>query len=210
MKTYIFDFDGTLVDSMPYYAPTMLSLLDEYGISYGDDIIKKITPLGFLGSAKYFIELGLPLSVEEIANILGSRLLKVYSEIIPAKSNVISTLKELKARGCDLNILTASPHVTLDACASRLGLDTLMTNVWSCDDFATTKADPNIYRMAAQRLGKDVSEIIFIDDNPNADRTAKQAGMTVYGIYDESSKEYVDEMKSFCHRYIYDFSELLD
>ena len=63
--------------------------------------------------------------------------------------------------------------------------------------------------MAAKRLGKDVSEIIFIDDNPEADRTAKSTGMTVYGIYDDSSREYIDEMKSICDRYIYDFSELL-
>ena len=105
-------------------------------------------------------------------------------------------------------MLTASPHTTLDACLARLGIDTLFTNIWSCDDFGTTKADPNIYVEAAKRIGKDVSEIIFIDDNINADKTAKSAGMRVYGIYDESSADYVDEMKEVCEKYIYDFSEL--
>ena len=43
MKYYLFDFDGTLVDSMPTYAAMMLRILDENKISYGDDIIKIIT-----------------------------------------------------------------------------------------------------------------------------------------------------------------------
>ncbi len=209
MNTYIFDFDGTLVDSMPYYGKAMVSVLDEHGIEYGDDILKIITPLGFMGTAKYFISLGVPLTIEELARDLGGKLFKVYSETVPAKKNVVETLAALKERGCDLNILTASPHLTLDPCVKRLGLDKFVNNVWSCDDFSTTKADPKIYEMAAKRLGKDVSEIIFIDDNPEADRTAKSTGMTVYGIYDDSSREYIDEMKSICDRYIYDFSELL-
>ena len=39
--------------------------------------------------------------------------------------------------------------------------------------------------------------------------TAKQAGMVVYGVYDDSSAEYVDEMKAITDKYIYDFRELL-
>ena len=34
MKTYLFDFDGTLVDSMPTYITAMLRILDENNISY--------------------------------------------------------------------------------------------------------------------------------------------------------------------------------
>ena len=56
MKTYLFDFDGTLVDSMPVYASLMIRILDENNVSYGDDIVKIITPLGFRGTAKYFVE----------------------------------------------------------------------------------------------------------------------------------------------------------
>ena len=106
-------------------------------------------------------------------------------------------------------MLTASPHETLDPCLKRLGIFDIFDNVWSCNDFATTKADPEIYRMAAGRMGKNVSEVIFLDDNFNADKTAKEAGMQVIGVYDDSSAEYVDEMKAVCDFYIYDFKELL-
>ena len=208
MASYLFDFDGTLVDSMPYYTAAMLRILDESGIAYGDDIVKIITPLGVVGTANYFIELGVPHSFEEIVELMKRYLLDSYLYDVPAKAEVVEALKALKARGDDLHVLTASPHVTLDPCLKRLGLAELFDNVWSCDDFGTTKADPNIYRMAAERIGKPINEVLFLDDNLNADLTAKSAGMTVCGVYDPSSEEYVDQMKAATDYYIYDFSAL--
>ena len=109
-----------------------------------------------------------------------------------------------------MNILTASPHITLDACLKRLGLWELFDNVWSCDDFHTTKADPQIYVMAAEKMNRAVEDVLFLDDNLNADLTAKSAGMLVCGVYDESSKDYVKQMKVATDFYIYDFKELLN
>ena len=105
-----------------------------------------------------------------------------------------------------LNILTASPHITLDACLKRLDMFSLFDNVWSCDDFNTTKANPEIYKMVADRLGCEVSDVLFLDDNLNANKTAKQAGMKTCGVYDESSKDYIEDMKSITDYYIYNFS----
>ena len=210
MKTYIFDFDGTLVDSMPTWGGIMKKILDEANISYGDDIIKIITPLGGLGIARYFIELGLKLSEEEILEKMISYTVKEYTENVGAKNGVIETLRAMKKRGDSLNVLTASKHVALDPCLKRLGIYDVFDNVWSCDDFEMTKANPQIYQSAAEKLGKRVDEIIFVDDNLIADKSAKAAGMTVFGIYDDSSAEYVEEIKKATDAYVYDFSELLN
>ena len=210
MKTFLFDFDGTLVDSMPTYISAMLRILDENNISYGDDIIKIITPLGIGGAADYFINsMGINTPKDELMDLMKSYMKEEYFNTIPAKDNVISVLKELKARGDSLNVLTASPHLTLDACLKRLGIFDLFENVWSCDDFNTTKANPKIYVMAANKLNKRVDEVWFLDDNLSADTTAKTAGMKVCGVYDDSSKDYTDEIKAIADYYIYNFSELL-
>ncbi|MBQ3220124.1 MAG: HAD family hydrolase, partial [Clostridia bacterium] len=121
-----------------------------------------------------------------------------------------SVLKKLRETGADLNVLTASPHIMLDPCLKRIGIYDLFTNVWSCDDFNTTKANPEIYKMAAKRIGKPVEEILFLDDNFNADKTAKEAGMKVCGVYDVSSEDYVEDIKGVADFYIYDFKELLN
>lgn len=207
---YLFDFDGTLVDSMPTFISVMLRILDEFNVKYDDSIVKTITPLGYSGTAEYFKKLGVPLSTEEMVKIMNDYAYDEYLYNIPAKSNVISTLKELKRLGAHLNVLTASPHTVLDPCLKRLGIFDLFSNIWSCDDFNTTKADPEIYKMVSEKIGKPIGEILFLDDNYNADKTAKSAGMKVCGVFDTSSADYVDEIKLETDYYIYDFSELID
>ena len=197
IKTYLFDFDGTLVDSMPTFVAAMLRILDENNISYDENIVKTITPLGLNGTAEYYINnLGLKMRKDELISLMGKYMLDAYIHTIPAKPNVISVLKELKRRGVSLNVLTASPHITLDACLKRLGMWELFDNIWSCDDFNTTKADPQIYIKAAERMQTSVESVLFLDDNLNADLTAKSAGMQVCGVYDESSKDYTQQIKS--------------
>ncbi len=208
--TYLFDFDGTLVDSMPVYGSVMLKILKENNINYPDDILKTITPLGLMGTTDYFIKMGLNKPREEIINTMGKYMLSEYQNNIPAKANVKETLIKLKNRGDDLNVLTASPHITLDACLKRLGLWELFTNVWSCDDFGTTKSDPEIYKKAAEKMGVKPQDVLFLDDNLNADKTAKKAGMKVCGVYDDTSAEYIDEMKAVTDCYIYNMGELLE
>jgi len=208
MNTYLFDFDGTLVDSMPVYASMMLGILDEFSVPHDESVIKIITPLGYRGAARHFISMGLEQSEDELVDLMLSRAVEAYSTRVEAKPHVISALKALKTRGDSLNVLTASPHAMLDPCLRRLGVYDLFDNVWSCEDFSTTKSDPGIYLMAAQRLGKPAASIWFLDDNPGADRTAKEAGMRVCGVYDDSSAEYTQEMKRICDAYIEDFSQI--
>ena len=211
MKTYLFDFDGTLVDSMPAFVSGVLKVLDDNSIKYSDDIVKTITPLGLLGTANYFKkEFNLDYTTEEIIELFKQNMLGEYFYNIPAKKNVVKTLKALKERGDSLNVLTASPHVTLDACLKRLELYNLFDNVWSCDDFSTTKANPKIYEQVAEKLGKKTNEILFLDDNIFANQTAKSANMLSCGVYDDSSSDMVEEMKKTCDFYIFDFTKLLD
>ena len=70
------------------------------------------------------------------------------------------------------------------------------------------KHTDQIYRMAAERMGVPIGEVIFLDDNFNADRTAKQAGAQVIGVYDASSAEYEAEIRAITDGYVVDFSEL--
>lgn len=206
---YLFDFDGTLVDSMPTFVSVMLRILDEQNIAYGDDIVKIITPLGYHGTAEYFRSLGVPSPAHELVELMNEYARDAYAREIPAKAGVIATLTALKARGASLNVLTASPHSMLDPCLKRLGIFELFDKVWSCDDFETTKSNPEIYKMAAERMGRRVHEVIFVDDNVNAVRTAKLAGMIAYGIYDDSSREFGEEMAAIADKYIESFDELI-
>jgi HAD superfamily hydrolase (TIGR01509 family) len=210
IKTYLFDFDGTLVDSMPTFIDAMLGILDEYKIPYTPDIVRVITPLGYRGTAEHFKSLGVPLSVEEMLANMHAFARRAYDESIPAKEGVREALTRLRAEGYRLFVLTASPHEMLDVCLMRLGLFDLFERVWSCEDFGTTKADPEIYKMAAREIGAPVSEVAFFDDNLGALQTAKRAGMVTVGVYDASSEEVAEDIRHTADRYIVSFGELME
>jgi len=86
MAYYLFDFDGTLVDSMQTFVSVMKRLLDENNIPYADDLVKTITPLGYGGTADYYISLGLDMKKEDIVAFLRENITPeraVFSEIVP-------------------------------------------------------------------------------------------------------------------------------
>lgn len=205
---YLFDFDGTLVDSMPVWANEQKKVLTDAGFTPAEDFVKIITPLGSHGTAEYCGNI-IGKSAEDVLKITDAALYRKYAEEIPAKADVKETLIKLKEQGHSLNVLTACPHVRLDVCLKRLGLFDLFENVWSSDDFSSPKSEPKIYKDAAEKLGVSVSECTFLDDNFNAVAAAKEAGMISVGVYDDTSKEFVEQIKKIADNYIYNFKELL-
>lgn len=210
-KAYIFDLDGTLVDSMNCGWVEMLTgFLKARNIAYPSDLIKRVIALGVTGCAKYYREeFGVTESENEIVAIFKETLRLKYENEILAKPNVEKALLTLKNRGVSLNVLTASPHVFLDPCLKRLGLFDLFDNCWTIEDFGKTKADPTIYQKAAERLGLSIDECVMVDDSIAVIRTAKSAGMPTIGVYDDFSADAEFEMKESADEYIYDFLELL-
>ena len=210
-KAYIFDLDGTLVDSMTCGWVEMLTgFLKKRGIAYPPDLVKRVITFGVTGCAKYYREeFGVKEAEEEIIGIFKETLRHKYEKEILAKPNVERALRALKEQSASLNVLTASPHAFLDPCLKRLGLFDLFDNCWTIDDFGTTKSDPNIYRKAAERLGLKMNECVMVDDSIAVICTAKSAGMPVIGVFDDFSADMEKEMRTAADGYIYDFLELL-
>lgn len=209
MKTYLFDFDGTLVDSMPSYAAATIRILEENHVPYPEDIVKITTPLGYAGVGELYVKMGLPKSAEEIVSIIKSYALEDYKHTIPLKPSVREFLEKRKSEGVRLAILTASPHEMLDVCLKRVGVYDLFDHVWSSDDFGLKKSQPEIYLAAAKRLNADISEITFFDDNITALQTAKRAGLRTVGVFDPTSEDCAQEIKDTVDKYILTFGELL-
>ena len=210
LKAIIFDFDGTMVDSMPAWAGGILKILDDNGVSYPDNIVEIITPLGNAGTINYLIDtLGLNLSFDEIYALMRQYFLPKYLYEIPIKPGVKEFLEKLSSQGVSLNVLTASSHDTLDPCLKRVGIFDLFDNVWSCDDFEKTKTDPAIYTEAVDRLGAEKAKVAFFDDNIGAIKTAKEAGLFSVGVYDESAEGFKEELKELADFYIDSFEQIL-
>ena len=125
MSAYLFDFDGTLVDSMPAFESAVIRSLNEVNVDYPENVIEIINPMDTAAKTAYFTSLGVP---AEFPQILGRFLYEEYALKIPAKEGVIETLQELKRRGHSLSILTAGPISPL----------TPVSSGWASGSFLTT------------------------------------------------------------------------
>ncbi len=206
-KYHLFDFDGTLGDSMPVWAGTMLKILDAAGISYPDDVVRIITPLGYGGTADYFISLGIKTPREKLIEQMYAMAEDAYTNVIILKPGVADYVQRLTDAGCSCNVLTASPHWLIDPCLKRNGLYDCFDKIWTIEDFDMTKDQPEIYLEAARRLGCSVDEVCFYDDNLVALQTAKKAGMMVVGVRDPFSDPYRAEIEALTDAYFETFEE---
>ena len=208
-KYYIFDFDGTLVDSMPCWSNKMLNILNKSKVNYPNDIITTIATLGDNASIDYFINvLGVGFDRQLMLNMMDQYALPKYRDEILLKEHVKSKLIQLYKQGHSLNVLTASPHKMLDPCLRRNGIYDLFDNVWSTDDFCLTKSNPEIYLKALELLSCNICDAIFVDDNPIAIDTANRAGLFTVGVYDETGKDFESLLKSNSNKFIYSFKDL--
>ena len=208
MKGYIFDFDGTLVDSMDPAIDALLGFLREKGVDYPDDIVSIMLPLGYKGIAKYFVEeFGVGTDVDDVFAQLIARLVHVYAYTVGANEGVDPLLHRLKEEGGKVYLLTGSPKDFFEPCLKRLGLYNLFDGCWSVAEFGLTKADEGLYRAVSRRIGIEVADCVVIDDSAEALATAHAVGMKTVGVYDKYSAHDEAKMRAFVDKYLYNFNE---
>ena len=205
----VFDLDGTLVNSMQRYAAGILSVLDDEGIPYGDDLIGILTPLGYTKSAELYQTMGVPGTVEDIVRRIENKLVEQYANYIPLKEGVGDYLRKRKAEGAKLYVLTASPHIVTDVCLKHNGVYDLFDTVWSVEDYGIPKGDVRVYEAVAERIGCRTEDISFFDDNITALSTGKAAGCYTIAVYDRHSEEAFAALREHGDLHIRSFAELL-
>ena len=209
-KIFIFDLDGTLVDSMPIGVGIVVNFLEKRGVSLPSEMIKTLTPLGYKGVAAYYSEnLGIPMTAAEIYAEFQRETIKAYGELVPLKKGVKETLEALKQKGFRLCVLTASPNNLTELCLKKLQIFHLFEKVWSIDDFNLTKADKDIYLAAAKRLGAEICDCVMVDDHLGVLKVAKAAGMATVGVYDEYSADFQEEIRAIADDYVTELSQIL-
>lgn len=209
-KICVFDLDGTMVDSAGLIVDATVSYLEEMNISYPDGFIESLTPLGYMKSAELFAEMGVPGTPQEIYDTMMDTMTEVYAHDVKLKPGVEAALRQMKAQGTRLYVLTASPHGLTDVCLKHNGVYDLFDTVWSVEDFGMTKDDVRIYARVGELIGCAPNDICFFDDNLTALTTAKKAGWCCTAVYDRQTPEQFAAMTAVCDRAIRSFEDLLE
>lgn len=208
IKAYVFDFDGTMADSMPVWSKAMMSVVEKSGVAYPENIIEILTPLGDNNASVYLREkLGVKFSCDEIKSMIAEYTTPIYHTKVQPKEGFLEYLKLLKANGKKTAVLTASTHRRIDECIRRWGVYDLFDCVKTCEDYGIPKSNPEIYALLSKDLGCKTEEIAFFDDNLEVNKTVKQAGLLAVGVYDDSAKSFVAQIKEVADYYIESFSD---
>ncbi len=193
-KLHIFDMDGTILDSMPMWSTIASDYLDSYDIPHDDDVNKLIEAYTLENAAKYFIELGLDKTIDDIIKDIYDFSLNKYKNEIPAKPDMAELLKKLHETGETIILLSASPVQCAVAAFKRLNILEYFDKLFSCQDFETDKTVPETFINVAASLGFKPEDAIVYEDALYSIRSAKAAGCKTVAIYDDFARSEWDEI----------------
>jgi beta-phosphoglucomutase-like phosphatase (HAD superfamily) len=208
-KAALFDLDGTLIDSMGIWEKIDLDFLSKRNLAVPEGYINEICAKSFMEAAEYTIALfALKESVTDIIAEWNDMALFEYSHSITLKPNVKEYLLFLKQNQIKLGTATSLPKVLYEPVLKNNGLYQLFDALSSTDEVSCGKEYPDIYRLAAQKLGVAPADCIAFDDTLTAITGIKAAGMRAYGVYDKYSVHEKTKISGLADGYIDDFKEM--
>lgn len=181
----IFDFDGTLFDSMFIWDTAGEVYLRSIGKEPEADLQKVLKPMSLLQSAEYIREkYCIPLSVEDIMDGVNRTVEDFYFHTVEPKPGVIAFLEELHRRNIKMCIATATDRYQVEAALQRCKMRHFFSEIFTCTEIGRGKDRPDIFRKAMEYLQTDRSNTAVVEDAYHAAFTAKQDGFMVVGVYD--------------------------
>ena len=210
LKGVIFDFDGTLFDSMFIWDTTGESYLRSLGKEPASDLQRVLKPMSLLQSAEHLqAHYQLSLSVEEICAGINQMVEDFYFHTVQPKPGVIELLEELHRRNIKMCIATATDRYQVEAALARCGMKQFFSGIFTCTEVGSGKDEPQLYHAAMAHLHTAQSNTLIVEDAYYAIQTAKQAGFSVVGVYDpyESNQS---KVKSLSDIYLPDYSDLTE
>lgn len=207
LKGAIFDFDGTLFDSMFIWDTAGEVYLRSIGIEPREDLQKVLKPMSLLQSATYIREkYVISLTVEEIMDGINSMVEDFYFNTVQPKDGVVSFLEQMKKQGVKMCIATATERYQVEAALKRGGMESFFSEIFTCTDVGHGKDEPLIFQKAMEHLGTTKADTVVFEDAYHAAKTAKADGFITVAVYDSHETKQV-ELHSVSDCFIENFTQ---
>ena len=206
----LFDFDGTLVDSNGVWEEVDNTFLARRGLTptleYSETVGHSIFPLAAQFTIDYYHLDTTPQAIMDEWAQLGRA---ACPPQVPAKPGALAFLAQCRSQGEELVLLTACVPEFCRAALERLHMAEYFSRVIFVQELGMVKKNPATFVHVLQQLGARPEESTLYEDSPGACAAAREAGLTVVGVYDPFYARFEEELKGLCHQYIYSFTQLL-
>lgn len=188
IKYYIFDLDGTLIDSLQVWKNVGNCYLEKIGVK-GESDLDHIMKNMSVSEASIYLKKHYSLcqSAEDIVRGIFAVVEQRYEEDIQLKPGVLEILESCYRKGYKMCVLTASSSTLANKVLQRLGVLDYFENIYSCQTLSLSKNNPQIYMKTIEKINIKNEECIVIEDALYAIESAKKANLYVKAIYDQEN-----------------------
>lgn len=183
IKAVIWDMDGVIVDTVTYHSHAWQHILQQRGVSITEEEYK-----GFFGQRNDTIirsKIGDDISDEEMDKIAIEKE-EYYHKLIEGKlqplPGAVELIKALSAHGFSMAIASSAPKTTIELLLKDLDVWQYFAVDVAGREVAEGKPSPQIYLLAAEKLGADPQDCIVIEDALAGITGAKKANMKCLAV----------------------------
>ncbi|HEU0042857.1 MAG TPA: HAD family phosphatase [Jiangellaceae bacterium] len=175
----LWDMDGTLVDTEPYWIETEYAIAERHGGTWSEEHALNLVGNDLLESGRYIREhMGIDVEPSQIVEELLDGVVARVEKEVPWRPGAVELLADLNAAGLPCALVTMSYRRFVAPILAALPAETFETVVTG-DAVTQGKPHPEPYLTAAHLLGVDPADCLAIEDSNTGARSAETAGCTV-------------------------------
>lgn len=181
-KAVIFDVDGVLVDSYDAHLRSWQLAAAEIGRAYTE----RDFAAGFGRTSREIVRMSFGIDDEQRIRAIDDRKEALYREIVgndfPAMDGAVELIDALKSDGFAIAMGSSGPPENLELALDRLRRRDAFGAVVSGRDVKRGKPDPEVFVLAAKRLGVPPDRCVVIEDAPAGIQAAQAGGMACVAL----------------------------
>ena len=185
LSAIIFDLDGVLADSEPWWNQIDAKLLAEYGVTYRGEYHQNVAGVSYRLAVEFYKKaFGLSVATDEMMRRRGEIATEFFANRVGLFPNVKEVLKELRQMKLHLAVATSSISASARPFLGRHALTKFFEVIVTGEEVERGKPAPDIYLCAAQKLGIPADACLVVEDALPGIAAAKAARMRVAAIPD--------------------------
>ena len=184
VRAVLWDMDGTLVDSEDLHRRAWRDTMADEGISIPHD--QFLSSFGQRNDSIIPLWLGAgaaPERVQKIERAKEDRFRRIVRDagVLPLPG-AVAWVKRLSESGWLQAVASSAPRANVDAVLGEMGIASDFQAIVSAEDVRQGKPDPEVFLLAASRLGTPPNRCVVVEDAAAGLEGARRAGMFRIGV----------------------------